>query len=161
MDSAGRTLTDPPTRSILYAVFGICSALGLVVDAVDKLTAHSGALVRDAGILRALAHPTRLAILEELSLGEECVCHLSHVLARPQPYISKQLAELRDACLVDDRRDGPRIYYRLTDDRVAGVLGAVRGLSGRQPPAARRSSAGCPCPRCGEPDDRPDALESG
>ena len=48
-------------------------------------------LERDAELLRAVAHPTRLALLEAVSEGEECVCHLSCLLGRPQPYISKQL----------------------------------------------------------------------
>ncbi len=105
-------------------------------------------LVRDAGLLRAVAHPIRLAILETLAQDEECVCHLSTLLERPQPYVSKQLAELREAGLVIDRRDGMRIYYRLTDARIASLLEDVRALTGRKPPPGRRSLPGCPCPRC-------------
>ncbi len=107
-----------------------------------------GSVEREAELLKVLAHPTRLAILEELSQDEECVCHLSHLLARPQPYISKQLAELREANLVVDRREGNRIYYRLADDHVARLLESARALARRGDRTGRRNLAGCPCPRC-------------
>ncbi len=107
-----------------------------------------GTLEREAELLRALAHPTRLALLEELSQDEECVCHLSHLLVRPQPYISKQLAELREAGLVVDRREGNRIYYRLADPRIATLLETARALARREARRGRHNVAGCPCPRC-------------
>ncbi len=103
---------------------------------------------REAELLKALAHPIRLVILETLSLGEECVCHLTALLNRPQPYVSKQLAELREAGLVIDRRDAQRIYYRLADDRISELLEAARALSGRTETAIRESVPGCSCPRC-------------
>jgi DNA-binding transcriptional ArsR family regulator len=74
------------------------------------LTSKVGGVDRDVELLRAVAHPVRLVILEVLSQDEECVCHLSYLLGRPQPYVSKQLAELREAGLVQDRRDGMRIF---------------------------------------------------
>ena len=103
---------------------------------------------REAELLRTLAHPVRLALLEALSQGEECVCHLTALLERPQPYISKQLAELREAGLVADRRDAQRIYYRLADDRIGVLLEAARALSGRQVAPGQQVVAGCACPRC-------------
>ncbi len=107
-----------------------------------------GTLEREAELLRALAHPTRLALLEELSQDEECVCHLSYLLEKPQPYVSKQLAELREAGLVVDRREGNRIYYRVTDQQIAALLESARVLARREPRRGRRNLAGCPCPRC-------------
>ena len=105
-------------------------------------------LEREAEILKALAHPTRLAILETLSLAEECVCHLSYRLAKPQPYISKQLAELREVGLVIDRREGMRTFYRLADKRIETLLESSRAISGRIIPIERENLTGCPCPRC-------------
>jgi len=112
------------------------------------LAAEAGGMEREAEFLRALAHPVRLAILEALSQGEECVCHLSALLKRPQPYVSKQLAELREAGLVVDRRDAQRVYYRLAEPRVAELLEAARALSGRPASVSRQVLPGCPCPRC-------------
>jgi DNA-binding transcriptional ArsR family regulator len=105
-------------------------------------------LEREANLLKMLAHPTRLALLEELSQDEECVCHLSYSLDRPQPYVSKQLAELREAGLVVDRRDGNRVFYRVTDPRIATLLESARELARRPATQGRRNLAGCPCPRC-------------
>ena len=110
--------------------------------------AQVNALDREAELLRALAHPVRLVILEALSQGEECVCHLTALLDRPQPYISKQLAELREAGLVVDRRDAQRVFYRLAEPRVAELLEVARALSGRPDSVAREVLHGCVCPRC-------------
>ena len=57
-------------------------------------------------IFKVLTHPARLAILEILRDGEHCVCHMEAHLGFRQAYISQQLSVLRDAGLVQDRRDG-------------------------------------------------------
>ena len=103
---------------------------------------------REVELLKAVAHPLRLVLLEALSQNEECVCHLSTLLDKPQPYVSKQLAELREAGLVIDRRDAQRIYYRFADPRLAEVLAAVRTLTGRTSINTSEALPGCPCPRC-------------
>ena len=69
---------------------------------------------------KALAHPVRLQILDMLRSGEACVCHMETALGKRQAYISQQLMVLRDAGLVDARRDGLQVFYRLTDDLTAG-----------------------------------------
>lgn len=103
-----------------------------------------------AGMLKALAHPFRLQLLGELAREEECVCHLSALFGKPQPYVSQQLAELRDAALLLDRRDGQRIFYRLADDRVMSLLGMVRELVGspEESRGPRQPLEGCSCPKC-------------
>lgn len=112
------------------------------------MEAIDGAIERDVELLKAVAHPLRLVLLEALSQSEVCVCHLSTLVGKPQPYVSKQLAELREAGLVLDRRDGQRIYYRLADPRLAEILAAVRNLTGRPPLRNLEALLGCPCPRC-------------
>lgn len=103
-------------------------------------------------IYKALAHPTRLAILDLLRDGEHCVCHLESHLGLRQAYISQQLMILRDAGLVQDRRDGWNNYYRVVRPQVyalldqAGVLGGAVRL-----PSQNNSShevVECPCPIC-------------
>jgi ArsR family transcriptional regulator len=64
-------------------------------------------------LFRALADPTRLRILGLLLTGEVCVCDIHESLKTPQPKISRHLAYLRRAGLVDTRRDGLWIHYRL------------------------------------------------
>ena len=67
--------------------------------------------------LRALADPTRLRILALLGGGEVCVCHIHEALHVPQPTASRHLAYLRRAGLVDTRREGMWVYYRLNQLR--------------------------------------------
>lgn len=65
-------------------------------------------------LFSALAHPLRLrALLLLQQEGELCVCELTHVLSVSQPMISRHLAQLRQAELVSDRRQGLWVYYRL------------------------------------------------
>jgi ArsR family transcriptional regulator len=64
-------------------------------------------------VYRALADETRLRILALLRDGEVCVCHLQGSLRVPQPTISRHLAYLRRSRLVEARRDGIWMHYRL------------------------------------------------
>ena len=101
-----------------------------------------------AHIFKALTHPARLAILELLRDGESCVCHIEAYLGLRQAYISQQLAVLRDSGLIQDRRDGWNIYYRVIDPRIFEVLDVVQKLTGRIIPDIHRSGFHCSCPRC-------------
>jgi ArsR family transcriptional regulator len=73
-------------------------------------------------LLKALAHPTRLQILDMLRHGELCVCHIEATLCKRQAYISQQLMTLREAGLVDSRKEGLKVYYHIVDPRVEAVL---------------------------------------
>ncbi len=66
-------------------------------------------------LFKALADATRLRILGLLLTGEVCVCHIHESLRIPQPRASRHLAYLRRAGLVDTRRDGLWIHYRLAE----------------------------------------------
>jgi DNA-binding transcriptional ArsR family regulator len=110
---------------------------------------------QQAGLLRALAHPTRLRILEILSLsGECCVCHLTAILRQRQPYVSQHLMVLRSHGLVEDRRDGVMVYYRLSDQRIRELIDLTRellrscGVEAHFPPVPDVPVPGCPCPEC-------------
>ncbi len=99
-----------------------------------------------ANLFKTLMHPARLEILEVLRDGEHCVCHIEATLGYRQAYISQQLSVLREAGLVQDRRDGWNIYYRVTQLRVFDVLDAAQAATGTKSP--RRKAAACPCPQC-------------
>jgi ArsR family transcriptional regulator, arsenate/arsenite/antimonite-responsive transcriptional repressor len=74
---------------------------------------------------KALGDPVRLRLFYLLSQHEElCVCHLTDALKLPQSTVSRQLAVLRHAGLVDTRRDGKWIHYRLDGD-MARILATV------------------------------------
>jgi ArsR family transcriptional regulator len=66
-----------------------------------------------SSLFRALGDETRLRIVALLAHGELCVCHLERALELQQPNASRQLAILRHAGLVEARREGTWVYYRL------------------------------------------------
>ncbi len=103
-----------------------------------------------AQMLRAMAHPFRIRLLDVLSVGEECVCHLASLFDKPQPYISQHLAALKEAGLVRDRRVAQRVFYRAADPRVLELLDTVRALAGGSTRSVdgHISVAGCNCPKC-------------
>jgi len=104
-----------------------------------------------AGLLKALAHPVRLQILDILRDGEQCVCHFEAVLKLRQAYISQQLITLRRAGLVADRRDGLRVYYCITDRAVLRMVDQTRGILQRQGvtlTAQNLTPHECSCPSC-------------
>jgi ArsR family transcriptional regulator len=73
-----------------------------------------------AQLFKALSDPTRFRCISLLASHEElCVCELTHALAFPQPKISHHLAALRRAGLVNDRKQGLWIYYRINRDLPA------------------------------------------
>jgi DNA-binding transcriptional ArsR family regulator len=104
-------------------------------------------------LFKVLIHPTRLAILEMLRDGEECVCHMTAMLGSRQAYVSQQLMVLREAGLVIDRRDGWNIYYRVTRPEVYAVLDAARKMTDGQLQEVptfvlNGRTESCPCPKC-------------
>ncbi|PKO21990.1 MAG: ArsR family transcriptional regulator [Chloroflexi bacterium HGW-Chloroflexi-1] len=107
-----------------------------------------------ADLIKALAHPTRLQILEILAVEESCVCHLTAILSQRQPYVSQQLMTLRNAGLVLDRKDGVMVYYRLAAPCIATLITLTRQLVSEAegslafPPVPRSPVSGCPCPKC-------------
>lgn len=101
-----------------------------------------------AQIFKMLTHPARLAILEILRDGEHCVCHMEAHLGLRQTYISQQLAVLREGGLIQDRRDGWNIYYRIVDPRIFEVLDQVQKITGQKIPDVHRAGFRCSCPRC-------------
>ena len=81
-------------------------------------------------LFRALGDETRLRIVALLSHGELCVCHLEAALDLNQSTASRQLGILRAAGVVDCRRDGTWVYYRITEQEHAAVAKALDALIG-------------------------------
>jgi ArsR family transcriptional regulator, cadmium/lead-responsive transcriptional repressor len=78
---------------------------------------------------RALGHPVRLGILEELGRRGECsVGELVELAGLAQPKISRHLACLRWCGFVSTRREHRTVHYRLADERVAGMIELARDL---------------------------------
>ena len=80
---------------------------------------------RATDFLKALAHEGRLLILCHLASGERSVTELEDLLSARQAAVSQQLARLRLEGLVNYRRDGKTIYYRLGDERAKRMIETV------------------------------------
>jgi DNA-binding transcriptional ArsR family regulator len=105
-----------------------------------------------ANLLKLMAHPMRLQILTVLAEDSECVCHLSVVLDKPQPYVSQQLAVLRNAGLIVDQKEGTNVFYGImngpTGVRVHAVLAPLAGEAGATVRVGHQRVGGCTCPKC-------------
>ncbi len=109
---------------------------------------------KQTDILKALAHPVRLQILDVLRAGPECVCHLEALLGLRQAYVSQQLARLRESGLVVDHKEGLNVFYRVKDSQVFELIDRVRNVA--QVPDERllprvsehQAVADCVCPKC-------------
>ena len=99
----------------------------------SELAGRAGAV---AELLRVLSNRHRLMIVCALVEGEYAVGQLEAVLGIRQPTLSQQLTVLREAGLVETRRDARQIYYRLTEDKAARLIEAVHEIfCGRDGPA--------------------------
>lgn len=85
-----------------------------------------------ARLIRALACPTRLRLLEELRLGERCLCELQPLFRMNKSTLSRHLAELRRVGVVADRRVGVRRYLRLRTPSVLRLLDCARRVIGAE-----------------------------
>lgn len=85
-------------------------------------------MVNRAKVMKALAHPSRLFIVEELSRGERCVCDLTEMIGADVSTVSKHLAVLRQAGLVLDERRGVQIFYRLRVPCILNFFGCVEAV---------------------------------
>lgn len=87
--------------------------------------------VARAGIAKALAHPSRLLILEALEDREVCVCDLTNLVGADQSTVSKHLAVLKQAGLVEDRKDGAMVYYKLKACCLQGFWDCIESVLAR------------------------------
>ena len=94
---------------------------------------------------KALAHPVRLKILDMLRQGEVCVCHMEAATDKRQAYVSQQLMILREAGLIDSRKEGRQVFYWIIDDTVHRLLEVVLGPVQHDRP---EQFDGCTCPYC-------------
>jgi len=81
-----------------------------------------------AKIIRAMAHPTRLFIVDELSRGERCVCELTEMIGADMSTVSKHLSVLKDSGVVQDDKRGSQVFYSLRCPCVLGFIDCVEGV---------------------------------
>ena len=81
-----------------------------------------------ARIAKALAHPSRLLMLEAMEEKERCVCELTELVGADQSTVSKHLAVLKQAGLVEDRKEGVMVYYRVKVCCLGGFWDCMEGV---------------------------------
>lgn len=88
-----------------------------------------------ASLLKAIAHPLRLAITEELRAAPRCVHELSEAVHANQPLVSQHLRVLRAARVVAADRRGREVVYRLEDEHVGHIVAdaLTHATEGREP----------------------------
>ena len=81
-----------------------------------------------AEIIKAMAHPTRLFIVDELSRGERCVCELTAMIGDDISTVSKHLSILRNAGIVSDEKRGAQVFYTLRVPCVLNFFSCVESV---------------------------------
>lgn len=93
-------------------------------------------LERAAAVIRCLGHPLRLRLLEALERGERTVTALQDYAGASQAAVSQQLAAMRAQGIVDARRKGAFVHYRIVEPKAFSILNCIRACD-LAPPTAR------------------------
>jgi len=99
---------------------------------------HTDRTSHRIALLKALAHPSRLAIAEALQSGERCVCELTELVGADMSTVSKHLSLMRAAGLLEMEKRGLNVFYRLRCPCLLDFFECVDGLSPATPVLRRR-----------------------
>jgi len=89
---------------------------------------HRKHLEARAKVLKAMAHPSRLFMIEELEKGERCVCELTEMVGADISTVSKHLSVLKQAGLVVDEKRGNQVFYQLRVPCILNFFGCVESV---------------------------------
>ena len=81
-----------------------------------------------AKIVKSLAHPTRLFIVDRLAEGERCVCELTEMIGADISTVSKHLSILKNAGIIQDDKRGTQVFYRLKTPCITNFFGCVESV---------------------------------
>jgi len=81
-----------------------------------------------ARIIKALGHASRLLMIDELSLGERCVCELTEMIGADISTVSKHLSVLKNAGIVEDDKRGLLVFYRLRIPCILNFLSCIESV---------------------------------
>ena len=85
--------------------------------------------MKEVDIFKALADPTRLKILECVKDGEKCICEIIPYTGKSQPNVSQHLKILKNAGIIDERKDGTRIMIKASKDKIYDVIKLIKDFS--------------------------------
>lgn len=101
-----------------------------------------------ARVIKSLAHPTRLFIVEELGKGDRCVCELTRMIGVEMPTVSRHLDLLKKAGILGSKKKGKQVYYRLLSPCVIKFLGCMAAVepafSGNRPRGSSKAVSPAP-----------------
>ena len=106
---------------------------------MDRITRRR--LEERAGVIKAMAHPSRLYLVEQLAEGERCVCELTDGVGADISTVSRHLGQLRSAGIVESERRGQKVFYRLRTPCVLNFFGCIESVLSESEEAA----ASCNC----------------
>ncbi len=81
-----------------------------------------------ARIIKAMGHPTRLFIVDQLSRSERCVCELTEMIGADVSTVSKHLSVLKNAGIVQNEKRGSQVFYKLTVPCVLNFFDCVESV---------------------------------
>lgn len=81
-----------------------------------------------ADVLKALAHPSRLFMVQKIQEQPHCVCELTELVGADTSTISKHLSILKAAGILKDRKEGTTVYYSLACNCIDGILDGVESV---------------------------------
>ncbi len=82
--------------------------------------------MNEVDIFKALADPTRLKILECIRKGEKCICEIIPYTGKSQPNVSQHLKVLKNAGIIDERKDGTRIIIKVSKNDIYAIVDKVK-----------------------------------
>jgi ArsR family transcriptional regulator len=81
-----------------------------------------------AGIIKAMAHPVRLMIIDELSRGDRCVCEILPMFKLDQSTLSRHMSQLKKAGIITERKEGVRVIFHLATPCIMQIFGCVMNV---------------------------------
>ncbi len=81
-----------------------------------------------AGIIKAMAHPVRLMIIDELSRGDKCVCELLPLFNIDQSTLSRHLSQLKKTGIITEKKEGVRVIHHLATPCIMQIFGCVMAV---------------------------------
>ena len=81
-----------------------------------------------AAVIKAMAHPTRLFIVDRLAQGEKCVCELTDMIGADVSTVSKHLSILKNAGIIRDEKRGTQVFYTLEMPCVLNFFSCVQSV---------------------------------
>lgn len=81
------------------------------------------------GIIKAMAHPVRLMIIDELSRGDKCVCELITLFNIDQSTLSRHLSQLKRTGIITEKKDGVRVIHHLATPCIMQIFGCVMNVA--------------------------------